>query len=272
VLSAVGIPSTISFDGFDFLLHVDATAARAAIEHLEDYEVESRPVPSPPPPMRVHPHAWVGCMVYTLVLTGVAFLNSNGLWRLDAFDAGELDVRLVRGGQWWRVWTALTLHVDGPHFGANLAAGVWFGYLAARQIGSGSAWLLIVVGAGFANWLEAVLGPSAHRAVGASTAIFAALGLLAAHSWRAQLGIPQRWALRWGPLIAGIVLLSWTGTGGEGTDILAHLAGFSVGALFGTMAALESVSRVLNHVPQWLAGLGALATIFIAWAFALASS
>jgi rhomboid protease GluP len=272
VLSAVGISSIISFDGSHFILQVDTADATAALGHLEHYDAESRPAPPPPQPISGHPYAWVGCIIYGLVLTGVAFLNSNGLWRLDAFDVGELDAQRVRGGQWWRVWTALTLHVDGAHFGANLLAGAWFGYLAARQIGSGNAWLLIVIAAGIANALEALLGPSPHRAVGASTAIFAALGLMAAHSWRARWAIPQRWALRWGPLIAGVVLLGWLGTAGEGTDLLAHLAGFVVGALFGAVVPLQSVSRTLNRVPQWLGGLFALALIVIAWALALARS
>ncbi len=213
----------------------------------------------------------MGCLGYVAVLLGVAFLNSSGLWRLDAFDAGELDAGRVQGGQWWRAWTALTLHVDGPHLGANLAAGVWFGYLGARQIGGGAAWLLIVIGAGFANLVEGLLAPGTHRAVGASTAVFTALGMLAAHTWRVRFLLPQRWALRWGPLVGGVCLLGFTGSGGQGTDVAAHLAGFLVGSLFGAAAALPWAVRALSYVPQWLMGLAALASIAIAWACALAS-
>ena len=86
-------------------------------------------------------------MAYVLCLMGVAYLISAGLLRLDAFDTADMRAAAVRGGEWWRAWTALTLHVDGAHLAANLAAGVWFGYLAARQIGVGSAWFLIVSGA-----------------------------------------------------------------------------------------------------------------------------
>src|SRR5262249_41816266 len=160
----------------------------------------------------------------------------------------------------WRIWTALTLHLDGLHLAANMAAGVWFGYLASRLIGAGHAWLLTVVGAGLANWIESFLGPITHRAVGASTAVFTALGLLSAYSWRTQLAYPQRWALRWGPLVAGVVLLGWTGTGGEslegqanpggGTvDVAAHVLGFLVGLLLGAVAALALAPRVLYRVP-----------------------
>jgi membrane associated rhomboid family serine protease len=203
------------------------------------------------------------------VLLGVAWALSNGLVRLDAFDMGELDAARIQAGEWWRAWTALTLHLDGPHLAANLGAGVWFGYLAGRQMGSGTAWLLTVTGAAIANLLEGLLGPPEHRAVGASTAVFSALGAMSAYSWRERFALPQRWARRWGPLVAGVILLGWTGSAGEGTDVVAHLGGFAVGALLGATAALPGIQPLLRRVPQWLAGAAALASIAIAWGCAL---
>jgi rhomboid protease GluP len=205
------------------------------------------------------------------VLLGVAWALSNGLVRLDAFEQGELDAARVQAGQWWRAWTALTLHLDGPHLAANLVAGLWFGYLAARQMGSGLAWLLTVTGAGVANLLEGLFGPADHRAVGASTAVFAALGAMAAYSWRERFGWRQRWARRWGPLIAGVILLGWTGSAGEQTDTVAHVGGFMVGALLGATAALAQVQRSLRWLPQWLSGAAALASLALAWWLALRS-
>src|SRR5205823_956066 len=84
----------------------------------------------------------------------------------------QVDAARVQRGEWWRAWTALTLHLDGPHLAANLGAGVWFGYLAGRQMGVGTAWLLTVTGAALANLLEGLTGPPEHQAVGASTAVF----------------------------------------------------------------------------------------------------
>jgi membrane associated rhomboid family serine protease len=206
---------------------------------------------------------------------------SNGLWRLDAFEVGALDAGRVQGGQWWRAWTALTLHLDGAHLVANLAAGVWFCYLAASQIGAGSAWLLIVTGAAGANLLEGLLGPPSHLSVGASTAVFTALGLLAAHSWQLRSSYTQRWAVRWAPLVGGVVLLGWFGSGGGGEetaatavtqiDIVAHAAGFVVGCVLGALAARPALQAALDRVPQWLSGLVALGSIVIAWVFALAT-
>lgn len=270
MLSAVGIPSAIEFDGEGFLLTVDTASAAEALSQLQAYEIERRaPRPPPPPTVRVWPHAWVGCVLYVAVLLFVGLALSNGWWRLDAFDAGELDAARLQSGQWWRAWTALTLHLDGAHLLANLGAGVWFGYLAAAEVGSGSAWLLTVSGAGLANLIEGLLGPATHRSVGASTAVFTALGLLVSHSWRLHLHVPQGWALRWAPLVAGAVLLGWFGSEGEGTDVVAHALGFLIGCLLGAAAAAPLVAKFLERVPQWLSGALALLSLGIAWACAL---
>jgi membrane associated rhomboid family serine protease len=271
VLTAVGVEATIVRADHEFLLQVAPADAGYAVRHLLQYDAENRAPPAPPPPPRPYPYAWAGCLVYVLVLLGVAWGISNGLVRLDAFDLGALDAARVQSGQWWRAWTALTLHLDGPHLAANLVAGVWFGYLAGRQMGGGLAWLLTVTGAALANLLEGLLGPAEHQSVGASTAVFSALGAMSAYSWRERLHLRQRWARRWGPLIAGVILLGWTGSAGEGTDVFAHLAGFAVGALLGATVALPSVQSLLSRVPQWLSGVAALASIAIAWACALSS-
>ncbi|MFI4905291.1 MAG: rhomboid family intramembrane serine protease [Steroidobacteraceae bacterium] len=278
VLAAIGITSTIHFDGLQFVLEVDAAEAARAATQLGQYELERRPAPPPPPPPPHHPYAWVGCIVYVVTLVAIGLIVSNGLWRLDAFDIGALDAGRVQSGQWWRAWTALTLHLDGAHLAANLVAGVWFCYLAAAQIGSGSAWFLIVTGAACANLLEALLGPPTHLSVGASTAVFTALGLLAAHSWRLRSSYRQRWAVRWAPLVGGVVLLGWFGSGGgedpnavAQIDIVAHAAGFVVGCMLGALVAQPWARQTLARAPQWLSGLAALASIAIAWACALAS-
>ncbi len=269
MLTAVNIENVMVLEGADCLLCVDAADAARALAHLRQYETENRPVPLLRIVTRVYPNAWVGVVLYALVLLGVALAISSGYWRPEAFENGALDAGRVQHGQWWRAWTALTLHLDANHIVANLGGGIWFGYLAARQLGSGMAWFLIVTGAALANVLEAVLGSPTHRSVGASTAVFTALGLMAAHSWRTRLPLRLSWARRRAPLVAGAVLLGWLGTAGEGTDVVAHVMGFTVGCLFGATAGLPAVARVLERVPQWLAGVTALASLAGAWAIAL---
>jgi rhomboid protease GluP len=270
VLTAVGIQSVIWSDGARFMLGVDPADANTAQFHLHSYDAERRAsraaAPRVQPVTPRHP-AWAGSVLYVAVLCGIAWAISTGLWPADAFDRGELSGAQVHAGQWWRAWTALTLHRDAAHLIGNLGAGLWFGTLAARQLGAGSAWLLIVTGAAAANLFDALLGPSTYRSVGASTAVFTALGLMAAHSWRTRYDLRQRWALRWSPLIAGAVLLGWFGSTGEGTDLVAHALGFGVGCLLGAVGAGSALAH--TRLAQAVAGLAALASLALAWILAL---
>jgi len=269
VLTAVGVASFIDFDGLQYVLRVEESNYSAARAHLERYAIESRPAPPPPPPPQLHPYAWTGCAIYILVLVGIGYAVAGGALRLDAFDLGSADAARIQAGEWWRAWTALTLHVDASHLATNLGAGAWFGYLAGRHIGPGKMWLLAVLGAGLANLAEGLIGPASHRAVGASTAVFTVLGLFAAYSWRERFHLPQRWAMRWGPLIAGVLLLGWTGSEGERTDVVAHVSGFVTGAIMGAVVALPGPRRAIMRIPQWVAGALAVGIIVLAWAFAL---
>lgn len=271
MLGAVGIASAIGLRNERFTLEVAAADAARALTHLTQYEAENRPPEPLPPAPPLHPNAWVGCVGYAAWLIGVAYVISNGLVRLDAFDTGELDAARVQSGQWWRAWTALTLHLSGLHLASNLCAGIWFGYLAGRQLGGGVAWLLIVAGGGIADLVEGLLAPPWHQSVGASTAVFTALGLMAAYTWRERLPLRQRWIQRWGPLVAGVALLGWLGTAGKDTDVMAHILGFGVGVLFGALAAIPAIRQHLHRMRQWPAGFAAIAIMAVAWAFALSS-
>lgn len=274
VLLALGVVGLIERADDGFVLLVDAEDSARAASQLSSYELERalewQRAAAVPPPVKLHGAAWVGCVVYAAVLLAVALMIANGIGRLDAFERGTLDGAGVQAGQWWRAWTALTLHLDAAHLAANLGAGCWFGYLASRQLGSGVAWLLTLEGAAVAGLLEGLLGPADHRAVGASTAVFTALGLLSAYAWRMRQQLPQRWPQRWAPLVAGVVLLGWLGSAGEDTDLIGHVAGFAVGVALGVLAALPAAQRILLRLPQWVAGALALASLATAWACALA--
>jgi len=270
VLTAVGIASEIISARGRFVLQVASADLEPAAAHLRQYDLENPPrAGSPAAPPRLFAHAWVGCVGYALWLLGVAYAISNGLVSLDAFDRGELYGARVQHGQWWRAWTALTLHLSGPHLAGNLLAGIWFGYFAGRQLGAGTAWLLIVVGAGIANLLQGLLGPPWYRSAGASTAVFTALGMMAAQTWWRGRREPQSRLRRWLPLGAGVVLLGWLGTAGRHTDVMAHALGFGVGVLIGWAGASTLIEPRLARVPQWLAGLAATAIMALAWGFAL---
>jgi membrane associated rhomboid family serine protease len=204
------------------------------------------------------------------VLLGVGYLAGSLALGVDWLDAGALDAAPTRGGESWRAVTALTLHLDVGHLLANLGFGTVFGLLAGQLLGPGVAWASVLAAAAAANLFNSFIQPATHSSVGASTAVFATLGLLAAYAWRRRHDQGDRWAYRWAPLVAGVILLGFTGAGGERTDVLAHLTGFAMGALAGVAHARWRVPR--GALAQCVAGLSALAAIAGAWVLALGSA
>lgn len=261
VLLAVGIPPLMSAEhGVFSLLVNEADQPRAVIE-LGRYVLENRPRPRPQPP-RLHRHALAGAAGYVLVLFVVAVATSRDVLGRDWFDAGVLNGARVQAGEIWRAVTALTLHADVAHLAANVGFGALFGGLAGRVYGAGCGWLLILVAAIAANLVNGLTMPADRTSLGASTAVFAALGALAVYRWPAATR-RTRAGYAGGSVVAALVLLALLGTGDAHTDIAAHALGFGIGALL----ALPLRRRPAPHAagPQQLAGLVAIGLVALGW-------
>ena len=144
-------------------------------------------------------------------------------------------------GEWWRPFTALFLHADRLHLLGNVASGVLFGTWVCRSIGPWLGWALILAAGTLGNGLNAAsrIGTS-FASLGASTAVFGALGILTGvavfHAARLHAG-PKRFRYLI-PLGGGLVLLSWFGVGSDPrTDVTGHVCGFVVGIFLGVAAA-----------------------------------
>ncbi len=268
VLTSLKIPYEILSDNYQYRLVVPTEVAEKAKYEIWQYDKENQPVPRPKP--RLVPefqNAAPGVVVYIFIVCLVAWLAGESAFNRDWVSAGRVDGELIRQGEWWRTLTALTLHSGFRHLVGNIGFGALFGILAGRLFGSGLTWLSVLVASGLANTLNTLLLASSHKAIGASTAVFAALGLIAGFVWRAKLMAQDRWAYRLGPIVGGVALLAYTGTGGPNTDIGAHLAGFVCG--FGVGMLLTLWPRIPSSQRfQLLCGTSAVAILTIAWAFA----
>ena len=178
VLAAAGIPHQMIDDGLTAALVVPAEISARAVEELRLYDEENPRVVAKVKKRVAYQDALPGVSGYFLVVCAVAWLAGYSIFGHDWFDAGRIDGALIRNGEWWRTITALTLHADAKHLVGNLVFGVLFGIFAGRLLGSGIAWLAIVVAAAMGNAANTLLLESAHRSIGASTAVFAALGLV----------------------------------------------------------------------------------------------
>lgn len=265
VLHAVGIPSEIVPQPEGFTLWVETEVAADARHHIERYDIENARVPMPPG-IVLHEGAWVAPTLYTTVLLAVAYVSTHNVFNADWYERGALLPIARLNNEWQRIVTALTLHADQLHILGNIGFGIYFLYLASRLLGSGIAFGGALLAAAAGNALNSALMPGSHISIGASTMVFAALGLIAAYSWRKHFDRRLRWTHRWAPLLAGVMMLGLIGSGAStvenganNTDVLAHLAGFACGAVLGAM---------LGHLPIWVLGERRLQTASATFAIA----
>jgi membrane associated rhomboid family serine protease len=188
---------------------------------------------------------------------------AGSLW----FRAGSADAGKILAGEAWRTVTALTLHADMAHVVGNVASCVVFVTAACRELGPGlGLWLVLLAGAA-GNGLTAVVHVAPHSAVGASTALFGALGILAGLQCgtrrRRRTPKPRAWV----PLAAGLALLALLGTG-ENADVAAHLFGFAAGVPLGAVTGLLTLRPLRGSLQRTLT-VAAAGVIAGCWTVAL---
>jgi rhomboid protease GluP len=268
VLAAQAIPSQVRWNGQDWVLSVTAdSVARARLE-LEAYRFEALARHrQAEPAATADGDPWPGILVFAGVLIVMSLIAPDMRFGVDWLAAGRMDGARLLDGEWWRAVTALTLHADAAHLIGNILFGSFFAFSVSRYLGSGFAWLMILLSAAFGNVANGLLMGADHRSIGASTAVFAALGLLSAYLWRR--GFPGKASRRerMAPVVAGLGLLAFTGTGGVNTDLGAHLLGFVAGFGCGLIVAKFPVPRS-SRAQQGLA-VAAAGVVVLAWLLAL---
>lgn len=268
VLASLEIPHRLVDDGASCALIVPAAYSARAHNEIQAYDDENPPVTPKSVKKIEYQNAVPGLFAYGFIICLIAGMAGFSFFQSNWFIAGRVDGELIRQGEIWRLFTALTLHSGLKHLASNLVFGVFFGIFAGRLLGSGVAWLAIVLAAAGGNALNTLLLDSAHRSIGASTAVFAALGLIAGYVWYGKLMSQDRWSNRYGPIVGGLALLMYTGTGGPNTDIGAHLFGFIAGFVAGLiMIRIGPLPR--DSRSQLIAGTAALGLIFFSWMIAL---
>jgi rhomboid protease GluP len=267
VLEARGIEHETEQDQSSWILSVPAGMRHRAYEELSRYSVERGVRRSVPEAIQPHSGGAIGVFLYVLILLLTAYCAGNATFGADWLTLGSLDAGAR--GEWWRAVTALTLHLDQEHLLGNVLFGAVAGMAASRLLGPGIAWASILGAAALANYAEILMTPITHRAVGASTAVFAALGMLSGMAWRQRLTLRERLWYRWAPLIAGICLLTLLGAGSAHVDVLGHALGFLFGLGVGWIYVRTGVSNNREPRVQVIAGLGAVLLVCAAWVFAL---
>jgi membrane associated rhomboid family serine protease len=266
-----------------FLLVREADAARARAS-ITRYDEENRDWP--PRPRRERP-SFVGTPLAPMLFVALAafFLLATGPVASGSrwFQHGTAVSDLVIGRQPWRAVTALTLHADSVHILGNVISGAVFASAVDRRLGPGLS-ALAVLASGFAGnaanalWHHAI-GEGGHASIGASTAVFGAVGLLAATQLvldRTHAPRQRKWTEIVAPLVGGAALLGSLGAS-PSSDLGAHLFGFLAGIVIGLPIAVgvrwRRGSGPTPKAPRWWTQASAAAiavgTVLGCWVLAL---
>lgn len=273
-LAAAGLPYHLVLDGDAWRLTVPAERYDESMEALRAYEAAN--VGWPPrkrgdfdAPALAHPlrsGLW-GSGFILMVFICFGPYDAAVPW----LRAAASDAEAIMSGQWWRPVTALTLHAGFAHLAGNMIFLTILGGALCRAFGVGSAWALILLSGIAGNFLTAWGATGSHVAVGASTASFGALGLLAAYQAISTYRETGHWKSVWGrvwiPLCGALAMLGFLGTA-PGSDLAAHGLGFLSGVV---LAFPARMAKRVHQSESWQAVLkvATILLIMLAWRFAI---
>ena len=270
VLVSQGIEAVLDRDPESgvWRLVVEAPDYPRAIGAIRQYHAENRRRPW----QQTLP--WTGmifdwrCLVPLSIFVALFALQAAGRGEFSRF--GMMHNTAVHQGEWWRLFTAVTLHGDLGHLTANTTTGLLLIGSVMGAYGAGVGLMGAFLAGVGGNLAGLLLYPETHRGLGASGMIMGALGLLAAQ-WITLLkhGLTARqFAVR--GMLSGAFLFILLGFSPQANvDVLAHVAGFISGLALGGMLALLPV-RVQNA--PWLDRMSLLLCFgggAAAWWFAL---
>ena len=190
------------------------------------------------------PHAVATTALLVVNVTVLVVMVASGVHALNPTAAsliawGANLGSKTTGGQWWRLLTAMFLHIGVLHLAMNMWALSSLGRLVERMQGT-FAFVVVYLLSGWAgNLLSVVMKPYTVSA-GASGAIFGVYGALLAVALRPRQSMSVQ-ALR--PLrssaFAFLGFNLWLGVTSAHIDLAAHAGGFACGLVCGAISNHE---------------------------------
>jgi len=232
VLLSSGITHEVRQGRKGWDLWVAQDASKEAESLLKTYLDENKGFkPSKETPMTPYRKTWSGVGGVLVLLAIHVFVTLGHDADLFPRLYGS-SARHVVSGEWYRCATALLLHADSVHLAGNLVGMAIFATAVCSITGWGMGWLLILASGISGNLINAYVYGYGHNSIGASTAVFGALGLLSSYQFLKKIQAPGSRFQILLPLGAGLALLAFTGSSSH-TDIMAHLFGFLSGVVIG---------------------------------------
>jgi membrane associated rhomboid family serine protease len=207
-------------------------------------------------------------LVWCAVLAAIHWLTTGRApWLVTA---GEMQGTFW-SGEWWRLFTAVTLHADAAHLATNLVTGLVILGLACARFGAPVALLAGWITGAAGNLLGAMLYEPGVHGLGASGMVLGALGLLTTQAlgdWKRDPTAPRRLV---GSLAGGVMLFLLLGSSPH-SDVMAHLGGFLAGMIVGTILSLIPAGVLRRRSVRLGAGVAVVVLFCAAWAKALQSA
>ena len=185
--------------------------------------------------------AWVS-LALLIVYAAIAVYHDNQ----TIIKIYGSDAQRILDGELYRSVSSLMLHGDALHLAGNMLGIALFGTAVCYITGPGVGWLMILAVGISGNLINAYLYQRYHLSIGASTAVFGALGILAGYQALKKFRAHGERARAWLPLGGGLALLALLGSG-KHTDLTAHLFGFLAGITGGLLYGL-----LVKHPPRKL--------------------
>lgn len=266
VLLAQGLSPSVRWSPDGAVLSVPQAEVDRALASLLAYERENpRKLAERVEPMESG--SLLAGVAVALLLLIFFSITVDWLPALSWFERGSADAERILQGDLWRTVTALTLHADVAHALSNAIAAALFLSAVSSMVGVGLGGALVLLAGAGGNLANAFLHGSPHVSVGASTAVFGAVGLLGSLAMtRRRRRALSRWRA-WLPVAAALALLGMLGSGGPRVDVWAHLFGLLVGAVLGILIASVTPRRLGLRI-QWACGTAAVTTLIYCWTLA----
>ena len=266
VLSAVGIEHETLRSDEGWEIWVESKLQLAALRALDSYLEENQK--SDHPKFAPLNYGWSisAAIVVVMLALFFALLNLSG-HQQKAIQFWGASAHLILGGQVDRCLTALFLHANLGHLLGNMLGLMIFGGAAALTWGAAPAWLWIVLSASLGNLVNAILYQSGHMSIGASTAVFSAIGLLSIRAFYLRYNDRRSRMRAWLPLAAGLALFAMIGSS-QNADVTAHLFGLLAGMAIGWLVRRQAAKQ---QVKSTASSSAILLLMFVgsAWTFAI---
>ncbi len=237
VLSSQGVPYFAAKSAQGWEIWVEESVRDQAYNLITQYIAENQGIKAPetheaPEYNKTKIGVWMSLLIIGCHLRSNMHAQFDSIVREYGASASA-----ILDGEIYRTVTALMLHSDYMHLAGNVAGIFIFGTAVGSIAGPGVGSLMVLSTGILGNYANAVLFQYGHISVGASTAVFGAIGITAAYQFHAKIKAGKQRMKAWLPLASGLALLAFLGAG-KRADLTAHLFGFIAGIGLGLIYAL----------------------------------